>query len=91
MGNCMTKIVFSEQDPQTAEMLSKAFGECKINEYQQGVSYGASETRGSVNISRHLKTVPIIPTTDIHSLKPNQAFVKLPGKMPICKIRIGYN
>lgn len=34
IGNCATKIVFTEQDPEIAEKISRAFGEREIKEYQ---------------------------------------------------------
>lgn len=51
ISNCITKIIFAEQDPEIVESLSKAFGECEIKEYQEGISYGTHETRDGVNLS----------------------------------------
>jgi type IV secretory pathway TraG/TraD family ATPase VirD4 len=88
MSNCMTKIVFTEQDPETADKISRAFGEREIREFNEGVSYGAHETRDSVNLSSHKKNIPLVSVTDIQSLERNRAFVKLPGNMPITKIKL---
>ena len=88
IGNCMTKIVFAEQDPQIAEMISKSFGECEIKEYQEGLSYGAHETRDGVNLSLQTKTLPLVSPTSIQSLCQNQAYIKLPGNIPIAKIKL---
>lgn len=88
IGNCATKIAFSEQDPEIASRISKAFGEREIKEYQEGISYGAHETRDGVNLSLQGKTQPLVSVTEIQSLKRNQAFVKLPESYPITKIKL---
>jgi type IV secretory pathway TraG/TraD family ATPase VirD4 len=84
----MTKIVFAEQDPQIAEIISKSFGEREIKEYQEGLSYGAHETRDGVSLSLQSKMLPLVSPTDIQSLKKNQAFIKLPRNMPISRIKL---
>lgn len=87
-GNCATKIVFSEQEPEIAERISKIFGEREFREYHQGISYGAHESRDAVNISSQEKKVPLITSSDIQSLKKNTAYVKLPENYPITKIKM---
>ncbi len=90
IGNCMTKIVFAEQDPQIAELLSRYFGKREFKEYQEGLSYGAHEMRDGVNLSLQSKQEPLISASAIQSLKKNQAYVKLPGNLPITKLKLAY-
>lgn len=87
-GNCSTKIVFSEYDPEIAERISKIFGVSEIGEYQEGISYGAHEMRDGVNLSYQKKKQSTVSATDIQSLKPNQAYIRLSGKQPITKIKL---
>lgn len=87
-GNCATKIVFSEYDPEIAERISKIFGVSEIGEYQEGISYGAHEMRDGVNLSYQKKKQATVSATDIQSLNPNQAYVRLSGKYPITKMRL---
>ncbi len=87
-GNCSTKIVFSEYDPEIAERISKVFGKSEIEEYQEGISYGAHEMRDGVNISRQKKNQATVSATDIQNLRPNQAYVRLSGKIPITKLKL---
>jgi type IV secretory pathway TraG/TraD family ATPase VirD4 len=91
IGNCMTKIIFAEQDPQISDMLSKSFGEREIKEYQEGLSYGAHETRDGVNLSLQSKKQPLVSASDIQALERNQAYIKLPGNIPISKIKLSIN
>lgn len=88
IGNCMTKIVFAEQDPEVASMISKSFGEREVKEYQEGLSYGAHEARDGVNLSLQTRMLPAVSATEIQSLDRNQAYIKLPGSLPITKIKL---
>ena len=88
LGNCGTKIIFSEQDPEIATKISKAFGEREIKEYQKGLSYGANDVRDGVNLTLQTRQQPLIPATAIQFLKKNEAFVRLPGNYPITQIKL---
>lgn len=88
VGNCATKIAFAEQHHEIAEKISRAFGQREIQEYQEGISYGAHETRDSVSLSMQKKFLPLVSVTDIQLLKRNQAFMKLPEDIPITKIQL---
>ena len=88
MGNCGTKIVFAEQDPEIAVRISKAFGEREIKEYQKGLSYGANDIRDGVNLTLQTRQQPLISSTAIQFLKKNQAFVRLPGNLPVTQIKL---
>jgi len=87
-GNCATKIVFAEYDPEIAEKISKIFGVSETGEYQEGISYGAHEMRDGVNLSYNKKNHATVSATDIQSLSPNQSFIRLSGKYPIVKKRL---
>lgn len=90
LGNCDTRIAFSEKDPRIAEEISKTFGQKETKESQEAISYGAHEMRDGVNLSYQSKMSPVITPTSIQSLNTNNAFVKLPGNMPITKVKLGY-
>lgn len=87
-GNCATKIVFSENDPQVAERISRIFGTCEVGEYNEGISYGAHEMRDGVNLSYQKKKETTVSANEIQSLENNRAFVRLSGKYPITKIKL---
>lgn len=83
IANCLTKVVFAEQDPKIAEDLSKMFGNREVKEYQEGISYGAHEMRDGVNVSGQVKTHPVVSPTDIQSLRKLTAYIKYPGNFPV--------
>jgi type IV conjugative transfer system coupling protein TraD len=88
IGNCGTKIVFAEQDPEIATKISKAFGEREIKEYQKGLSYGANDIRDGVNLTLQTRQQPLISPSAIQFLKKNQAYVRLPGSLPVTQIKL---
>jgi len=90
IGNCATRIAFAEQDPETAARISKTFGEKEMREFQESISYGAHEMRDGVNLSSQSKVSAVVSATEIQSLNPNQAFVKMPGNFPITTIKFSY-
>lgn len=90
IGNCSTRIAFSEQDPEIAAQISKTFGEKEVREFQESISYGAHEMRDGVNLSSQRKNSPTVSTTEIQSLRNHEAFVKFPGNLPISKIKFAY-
>ena len=88
MGNCGTKVIFAEHDPEIAARISKALGESEVKEYQEGISYGAHEVRDGVNLSLQSKKQPIVSATDIQFLEKNHAYIKLPGNLPVSKVKL---
>ena len=86
MGNCATRVIFAEHDPEIAERISKSLGEREIKEYQEEISYGAHEVRDGVSLSLQTKKTPVVSATDIQSLENNRAYIKLPGNLPVSKI-----
>ncbi len=88
IGNCATKITFSEQDPIVAELISKSFGDREILEYQESISFGANSVRDGVSLTENKKRQHLVSASEIQSLKKNQAFVKLPGSLPVTKLKL---
>ena len=71
-----------------AAHISKAFGEGEIIEVQEGISYGAHEMRDGVNLSHVKRYRPTVSPNDIQSLASNSAYIRLPGNLPITKVRL---
>lgn len=87
-ANTGTKVIFQEDDPVIADRISRAFGEREISERQEGISYGAHETRDSVSLSSHKKTKRIVTTSQILQLTTNTAFVKLAAGFGMAKVKL---
>ena len=90
-GNCNTKITFYERDPQVAQGISRIFGENETVEYKEGISYGANTVRDGVSLSPESKRKPVVSASQIQSLDKCEAFVQLPGKIPVSKVKLKYS
>jgi len=88
LGNCATRIAFAEYDALTAERISRSFGNKEVRESHEALSYGAHEMRDGVNLSYQTKTSSVISPTLLQSLGTLEAFVKLPGNLPLSKIKL---
>jgi type IV conjugative transfer system coupling protein TraD len=88
LGNCATRIAFAEYDAMIAERISKTFGQKEIRESQEALSYGAHEMRDGVNISYQTKSSSVVSPTALQSLGKLEAFVKLPGNLPVSKVKL---
>jgi len=88
IGNTATKIIFREADPEIAERISRAFGEREVMEIQEGISYGAHETRDGVTLSMQNKNRPVVSATQIMELPVNTAYVKLAEEQIVTKIKL---
>lgn len=89
-GNCATKIVFAEHDPEIAERISRVFGTSEKAEYNEGISYGANEVRDGVTLSYQKKREPTVSPDEIQSLKPNLAFIRLANERKITKCKFPF-
>lgn len=90
LGNCATRIAFAEYDPEIAHRISKSFGEKETRESQEGISYGAHEMRDGVNLSFQNRTSPVVSPSSLQSLNIRESFIKLPGNLPVTKIKLSY-
>lgn len=85
-----TKIFFRNTDPNTTAWISKVLGEAELTEQQENVSYGANTIRDGVSLSPQTRTKPLVLPSEVASLKDLEAFVKLPGFLPACKLQMKY-
>lgn len=90
LGNCATRIAFAEYDPATALRISKSFGDKETLESHEALSYGAHEMRDGVNLSFQNRTSSVVSPTALQSLNTHEAFVKLPGNLPMTKLKLNY-
>ena len=82
-----TKVIFRNGDPESAKHISQMLGEQEIKEVVEGISFGEHSMRDGVSLNeqKHLKAV--VTPHDIMSLNDLEAYLKLPGNLPITKIK----
>jgi type IV conjugative transfer system coupling protein TraD len=85
-----TKIFFRNTDSHSTERISKNLGEAEITEQIETLSYGAHNIRDGVSLSPRTHIKSLVLPTEIANLQDLEAFVKLPGDHPVCKIKMSY-
>lgn len=90
MGNFCTRVAFAEHDALIAKRIAESFGDKEIKESNEALSYGAHEMRDGVNLSYQTKTSRVVSPTALQSLNNLEAFVSLPGNLPISKIQLKF-
>jgi hypothetical protein len=56
----------------------------------EGFSNGANEIRDGVSLNEHKRLKPVVNITDIMSLNDLEAYLKLPGNLPVTKLKFEY-
>jgi len=85
-----TKIFFRNTDPNTTQWISKVLGEVETTEQQETLSYGAHTIRDGVSLSPQTRIKPLVLPTEVANLKDLEAFIKLPGAIPPCRLKMKY-
>jgi len=86
IGLLNTRLVFANNDPDTARRLSDMMGDQEVQEAVEGISYGANDLRDGVSINDQNKIKPVISASDIMNLNNLEAYLKLPGNLPVTKV-----
>lgn len=82
-----TKIIFRNGDPETAKHMSQMLGEQEVKESMEGISYGAHQMRDGVSLNEQKRLKPVVSANDIMILEDLEAYLKLPGNLPVAKIK----
>lgn len=88
IGNTATKVIFRERDPEIAEQISRAFGEREVLETQEGITYGAHESRDGVSLSIQNRTRRVVSASQIIDLPINSAYLRLSEGKAVAKITL---
>lgn len=83
-----TLFVFNTSHPETCKDLSNMLGEQEIQETTENISYGANTHRDGVNLNTYQKRNPLVLPTQISTLHNLEAYIKLPGNLPITKLQM---
>jgi type IV conjugative transfer system coupling protein TraD len=82
-----TRVIFRNGHPDTARVMSQMLGEQEVREAVEGISYGANSIRDGVSLNDQNKMKPVVTPTDLMSLENREAYLKLPGNLPIAKVK----
>lgn len=90
LSNCSTKVIFATPETQTAEYVSNTLGRLEVQESSENLSLGSHQMRDGVNLSQTRRIKPVVSSTEIMNLERFEAFVSLPGKYPIAKVKFPF-
>lgn len=85
-----TRFMFRQPDPDTAKWAAINFGESITDEVREGISYGANTMRDGISINRVETQKQLVSYSEIMSLADLEAFVRLPGQLPLTRLQFSY-
>ena len=87
---CNTRIFFRDPSFETAQWASRELGESETEEVRENVSYSESSMRSGISLSNQRFNKQIISASEIMHLNDLEAFIRLPGNLPLTKIKFMY-
>lgn len=82
-----TKVIFRNGDPESAKHISQMLGEQEVKEVVEGISFGEHKMRDGVSLNEQKHMKPVVTPHDIMTLNDLEAYLKLPGNLPITKVK----
>jgi type IV conjugative transfer system coupling protein TraD len=87
---CNTRIFFRSPSNEAAVWTSKELGQHEIEEMREGISYSESAMRSGISINKQTIQKDLVSPAEIMQLQPLEAYVRLPGELPVTKIKLTY-
>ena len=81
-NNCRNKFIMNVDDSYTAKWCSELFGEGEVEEWNEGLSYGAHEMRDGVSSNKYSKIKSTILASEFAQLKTGSGYLRMPGFNP---------
>ncbi len=89
-GGCSSWCVFRSNDIAGAKFASENLGNSEIVETFEGISFGASEIRDGVTLSKQRNLRPIVLPTEIMNLEDLNGYVKFGRNFPVARVVTRY-
>lgn len=87
---CNTRIFFRSPSNEAAVWTSKELGQHEVEETREGISYSESAMRSGISINKQTLQRDLISPVEIMRLGALEAYMRLPGELPITKIKLSY-
>jgi len=81
-NNCNTKVFMKISGAETADWCSENIGKGEIEEWDEGISYGASEMRDGVNMQKSKKMKSAVLPSELTLMKTGEGILKFSGYKP---------
>ena len=89
-GLCGTRVVFAAPDRDTAQWSADSLGRSEVEEFAEGVSYGADPYRDGVTLTPKREVQALALPSEIMRLPNLNGYLKLPGPYPVARIKLQY-
>ena len=89
-GLCGTRVVFAAPDRDTAQWSADSLGRSEVEEFAEGVSYGADPYRDGVTLTPKREVQALALPSEIMRLPNLNGYLKLPGPYPVARIMLDY-
>ena len=89
-GLCGTRVVFAAPDRDTAQWSADSLGRSEVEEFAEGVSYGADPYRDGVTLTPKRELQALALPSEIMRLPNLTGYLKLPGPYPVARFRLKY-
>ena len=89
-GLCGTRVVFAAPDRDTAQWSADSLGRSEVQEFAEGVSYGADPYRDGVTLTPKRELQALALPSEIMRLPNLNGYLKLPGPYPVASIELSY-
>jgi type IV conjugative transfer system coupling protein TraD len=87
---CNTRIFFRSPSNEAAVWTSKELGQHEVEEVREGISYSESAMRSGISINKQTVQRDLVSPVEIMRLEALEAYMRLPGELPITKIKLSY-
>lgn len=81
-NNCRNKLIMNVDDNHTARWCSDIMGEGEVEQWNEGLSYGAHEMRDGVNAHKNRILKRAVLPSEFSQLKTGQGYIKIPSFQP---------
>lgn len=81
-NNCKSKIYMNIAGKEAAQYCSGSLGEGEIEEWHEGLSYGAHEMRDGIQVNRNKVIRPVVLPSELMMLKTGEGFINFAGFKP---------
>ena len=81
-NNCRNKLIMNVDDSYTSKWCSDLFGEGELEEWHEGLSYGAHEMRDGISSNKTQRLKKVILPSEFAQLKTGSGYIKVPGFNP---------
>lgn len=85
-----TNVFFRTNSEDTAKWMSGLLGKREVIERRESLSMGGNDIRDGVSLSEERRVEPLVLDTEFTTLPNMEAYLRLPGEWPRCRIKFPF-